>query len=373
MAEGASTSSTASDFTFLYSPEVGKTVEVPEEQEASKIGRKRVRNTDNWQVKHVKKPGLGKNSPRLQLTDITDCCKKRCIQGFSSSHLSKIRSDFEGLYYEQQNIHLSGILKRRQTKKSSGHARKKSPTLSSKGKKYGRPPAEGSKFTFEYSLRNEDGVDVKVCQTAFCSVYGFGPKRLLVLRRKLDPSGITIEPDKRGKHDNHPTVGEEVKDLIREHIRSFPARHSHYSRRDNAGRVYLSPELSISHLYQNFLQCHDPEYIQLQEENQQRRIRHEPVQKIRSPLVSEHMYHDIFVGEFNIHFGYPRSDTCGTCDELKLQIEQASSDSEKASLEKKHADHLTLAKAGYDTLRYDQELSKKSWEAACMHSGPTQD
>ena len=148
MAEGpgssASTSSTASDFTFLYSPEVGKTVEVPEEQEASKIGRKRVRNTDNWSVKHVKKPGLRKNSPRLQLTDITDCCKKRCIQGFSSSHLSKIRSDFEGLYYEQQNIYLSGILKRRQTKKSSGHARKKSPTLSSKGKRYGRPPAKES-------------------------------------------------------------------------------------------------------------------------------------------------------------------------------------------------------------------------------------
>ena len=249
MAEGpgssASTSSTASDFTFLYSPEVGKTVEVPEEQEASKIGRKRVRNTDNWSVKHVKKPGLRKNSPRLQLTDITDCCKKRCIQGFSSSHLSKIRSDFEGLYYEQQNIHLSGVFKRRQTKKTSGHARKKSPTLSSKGKRYGRPPAEESKFTFEYSLRNEDGVDVKVCQSAFCSVYGFGPKRLLVLRRKLDPSGITIEPDKRGKHDNHPTVGEEVKDLIREHIRSFPARHSHYSRRDNAGFIYLLSSLYL--------------------------------------------------------------------------------------------------------------------------------
>ena len=119
------------DFTFLYSPEVEKTVEVPEKQEASKIGRKRVRNTDNWKVKHVKKPCLRKNSPRLQLTDFTDCRKKGCIQGFSS-HLSKIRSDFEGLYYKQQNIHLSGVLKHRQTKKTSGHARKKSPTLSSK-------------------------------------------------------------------------------------------------------------------------------------------------------------------------------------------------------------------------------------------------
>ena len=49
-----------------------------------------------------------------------------------------------------------------------------------------------------------------------------------------------------------------MKDLIREHIRSFSARHSHYSRRDNAGRVYLSPELSISRVYQNFLQVSRP-------------------------------------------------------------------------------------------------------------------
>ena len=58
------------------------------------------------------------------------------------------------------------------------------------------------------------------------------------------------------------------------------------------------------------------------------------------------MYHDIFVGEFNIHFGYPRSDTCGTRDELKIQIEQASSESEKALLEKQHTYHIALAKAG---------------------------
>ena len=55
MAEGSSASaSTASDFTFLYSPKVGKTVEVPEKQEANKIGRKRVRNTDNWKVKQAR-------------------------------------------------------------------------------------------------------------------------------------------------------------------------------------------------------------------------------------------------------------------------------------------------------------------------------
>ena len=110
-----------------------------------------------------------------------------------------------------------------------------------------------------------------------------------------------------------------------------------------------------------FLEAHDPEYIQIQEDDVQRRIAHQPVEKLQKPLVSEHLYHDIFVSEFNIHFGYPRSDTCDTCDSLKLQIEQAA-ESEKAALQKKHEDHLAFAKCGYETLGYDQNLSKQSWE-----------
>ena len=116
-----------------------------------------------------------------------------------------------------------------------------------------------------------------------------------------------------------------------------------------------------------FLEAHDPEYIQMEENNIKRRIAHEPVEKFRKSLVSEHLYHDIFVTEFNIHFGYPRSDTCDNCDSLKLQIEQAE-DPEKAALQKKYEDHLALAKCGYDTLRYDQNLSKQSWEVKIPHS-----
>ena len=48
-------------------------------------------------------------------------------------------------------------------------------------------------------------------------------------------------------------------------------------------------------------------------------------------------------------------------------MEQAS-ESEKAALQKKHEDHLALAKCGYDTLCYDQNLSKESWEAQMQHS-----
>ena len=139
----------------------------------------------------------------------------------------------------------------------------------------------------------------------------FGPKRLQVLRWKLE-SG-KLELDGRGKHSNHPAVDNKLKDMIREHIKSVPSRQSHYSRKDNSQRVYLPPDLSITRLHYNFLEKYDPEYIQLQEEHRKCVIAHEPPPKLRKPLVTEHLYHDIFVTEFN---GYPRTDTCFTCDRL---------------------------------------------------------
>ena len=285
---------------FLYSPEIGNTVEIPEEHEESRKGRKRVRDPENWKHKHLKKPGLRKNAPHLEISTLSGCCKE-CLKAFSVSHLTKIPNDFEALYYEQQNIYLNGLLHRRETKKTSGHKRISTPTLTPKGKRLGRPPAEESKFSFTYSIHNEKGIDAKVCQKAFCCVHGFSLKRLHVLRDKIMSAGEdAIVWDKRGKHGNHREISDDVRELIRDHILSFPARSSRYSRSDNSERVYLSPELSIGRLYRDFLQKHDPEYVRLEQENREQVILHKPQQPLRKPIASSHFYHDIFVTEFNI-------------------------------------------------------------------------
>ena len=272
---------------------------------------------------------------------------------FTPVHLAKIRKDFESMFYEQQNQYLSGLLHRYETKKSSGHCRKEKPAISPSGKRVGRPPAEASQFSLRYTIHNADGINVKICQKAFCAIHGFGPKRILVLRRKLQSSGGCIEPDQRGKHDNHPTVSESTRDQVKAHIQSFPTRQSHYSRADNSGRTYLSPELSINRLYLDFLQKHDPDYVAMEQENQRRKRVHQSAITFRNPIVSEHYYQDIFVTEFNIHFGYPRSDSCGKCDSLRLAIENASAD-EKERLQNELDVHQTFAKTGYDTFRFDQ-------------------
>ena len=47
-----------------------------------------------------------------------------------------------------------------------------------------------------------------------------------------------------------------------------------------------------------------------------------------------------------------------------LQIDEATSDSQKLQLEKNIEAHHKIAQEGYDAFKYDRELSKKSWTAA---------
>lgn len=163
----------------------------------------------------------------------------------------------------------------------------------------------------------------------------------------------TIIWDKRGKHTEHQRVSDTVRNLIREHIRSFPTRSSHYSRSDISGRVDLSSELSIAWLYRDFLEKHDPEFVRQQEENRERVISHSQVQELRKPIATLHFYHDIFITEFNIYFGYPRSDTCDTCDSIKMKMEDANATPEEIEKLKQELEaHQTLAERGYQAFHY---------------------
>ena len=76
-------------------------------------------------------------------------------------------------------------------------------------------------------------------------------------------------------------------------------------------------------------------------------IAHEPVQKLQKPLISEHMYHDIFVTNYNIQFGYPRTDTCSTCENLTMQIQAE----QKLVLQESLKAHQQLAEEGYSAFK----------------------
>ena len=137
----------------------------------------------------MKRPGLRKNSPLVPITTSMKCCKKKCLQNISVSHLNNLRENFQTLVYDEQNIYLNGLLHRHETVKISGHPRK-SNAVTSSGKRIGRLPAEENQFSFDYSLHNDKGFNVHVCQKAFCIARGFGPKRLQVLRQKLESGNL---------------------------------------------------------------------------------------------------------------------------------------------------------------------------------------
>lgn len=104
------------------------------------------------------------------------------------------------------------------------------------------------------------------------------------------------------------------------------------------------------------MEKHDPVYIELRKEHQDCVIAHKPLPKLRKLIASEHLYHDIL---FNIHFGYPRTDTCSTCDRLMMQSE-AATESERPQIQETLEAHQLLAQKGYQAFNHDKKLSRKT-------------
>lgn len=200
--------------------------------------------------------------------------------------------------------------------------------------------------SFRYFVRISSGDRVCVCKQAFCQLHAIGKRRTEDICNKL-VCGTLFSGDNRGKHKNRPhAVSNELKDQIREHISSFPSRESHYSRQDNTARKYLPDGLSIARMYRFYLEKYEPE-------------------NEGSPRVKEWLYRKIFNEEFNISFGYPRSDTCEKCDQLKMAADNAQSSDERSTLQAELAAHHEKAAQGYHFLRSDTECSK-SGSTSCV-------
>lgn len=151
--------------------------------------------------------------------------------------------------------------------------------------------------TYSYSVKPDVNTIVTVCQRALCSIFQISKKKLVIIQRKLIAGEIAPTPDKRGRHSNRPnaTKEEAINEII-EHIASFPAESSHYSRNNNPNKKYLSPTLSVTQMHKLYL-------IQCAEKGLP-----------NDYLVTYAVYSNIFSSKFNLSFGQPRSDTCAVCD-----------------------------------------------------------
>lgn len=296
-------------------------------------GRKRLRFEQDWVKKKRKllkdagKPYetyKGEQVPGKEVRDVLCRCRLGCSEKISSSDRIFIFEEFYKMKsHDSQNKYLYGMIV-----KEDVHRRR---------------VTSGSRrsVTFRYYVRGKDGNCFELCKKAFCEVHAIRKKRVELLGKRLC-SGSLFTEDGRGKHKNRPqAISEEIKERIREHIQSFPRRQSHYSRRDNDRRNYLPENLSIAEMYRLYLAKYEP-------------------QAGDNPVVKDWLYRKIFNTDFNLSFGYPRSDTCQVCDGLKVAIDAAQSQDHRDELQSTLATHHVLASQGYQSLKDDTEQSKSS-------------
>ncbi|KAF2903849.1 hypothetical protein ILUMI_02328 [Ignelater luminosus] len=150
----------------------------------------------------------------------------------------------------------------------------------------------------DYSQSNSDtenGVNLQNNNNEVEPLLQKGKKRIIAVSRAS--GNIVSKHDIRGKHSNRPNMlTADVVATVRKHIECFPPRESHYSRSE-----------------------------------------------------SQH---------FNLSFGFPRSDTCSTCDMINVQIEAASNGKEKQCILQKKELHLRKAQAFYDDLKVKIQLAE---------------
>ena len=294
-------------------------------------GRKRLRYIQLWKKRRQKarkdsgkayKTYKGEQQDKKRMADILFCrCNLHCSSNVARSERERIFREFYQLgNHDSQNKYLYGLIERTMPKRKV-------------------PSAKTSRVnSFVYRLRLSNGNHVQICKQTFCQVHGIGKRRVENLCTAMT-SGVLSCSDGRGKHANRPhALSESLKEQVRQHISSFPSRESHYSRQSNKNRKYLPEGLSIARMYRLYLEKYEPDICDGEK-----------------PQVKEWLYRKIFTEEFNIGFGYPRSDTCETCDLLKVAIDSAEHEEECTKLQTELATHHENAAKGYESLRSDSK------------------
>lgn len=269
------------------------------------------------------------------------CSRLECFTVVTECERKRLISEFNDLTtYDEQNSALSGLIsvlpvrQRRPTSNSRDENRRKSASY-----------AYRVRVNIEGNMR-----DVPVCFRAFISIFGVTPRRVQFIQSSLLARGFSPK-DKRGKHANRPhKVSNETRALVTDFIKSLRGRKSHYSLNDS-DKLYLPEELNVSKLSKMYNERHP------------------------GNAVHYDTFRSIFNNDFNISFGYPRKDTCSTCDIFKSQnvINTPLSDSDKLSREKEikkleleHDLHLKKAQKFYSIKKKFKKISRNDGTTAAL-------
>lgn len=186
---------------------------------------------------------------------------------------------------------------------------------------------------------NVAGKRTQCCQKSFTQVHGITTRTLQTFHASIK-FGNSIITDGRGKNDNRPhRNGQDLRELILQHINQYEVFQTHYGRRDHAPH-YLSSALSLRGMFRDFKQAH-PEIPNLNSK--------------------EWLYRYVFE-ETGLQIGTPQNDTCNKCDKINVQLkvarEQEGNDAEIREIENLQTMHHALASAAQEAKRRDVERSQ---------------
>ncbi|XP_050312713.1 uncharacterized protein LOC126747852 [Anthonomus grandis grandis] len=156
---------------------------------------------------------------------------------------------------------------------------------------------------------------VRVCKKFFMATLAINNRTIqtVLKKQKSCESGTVIETDKRGRHQNHKKISDEIKTQIRNHINSIPRIDSHYCR-SRTTKEYIEGGKSLMDIHRD--------YVSLSKEKNQ-------------DFGNYQLYSKIFNEEYNIAFHLPKKDQCELC--IKYQN---ATDEEMKKLEEKYNQHI---------------------------------
>lgn len=275
------------------------------------------------------------------------CKRFHCFEVINKSQRDKIIHNFNNMKDRNaQNSYLCGLItltdiQRRRPRKQESIANLRD-------------------HSYKYKVRIKEGESVKelqVCQSAFINLHGITNRRVITLKKYISIDGYSGH-DQRGMHKNRPhKIKQETYERIKQHIQSFKGRKSHYSM-NKSKKTYLPEDLNIRKMWQLYNT------------------------KNNDAKISYDTYRKVFVNDFNISFGYPRSDTCSFCDSQKVksdylqkQLAQPSLSANQQNLKKQLRDietevkvHKSKANCFYDRKRKAKKRARKeeNFEAITM-------
>lgn len=207
-------------------------------------------------------------------------CSRDCQNKISP----EVQSSIFNQYWEQGDYNhrvkfVAGLIEVQKTKTTRNDKSKSSP--------------RNREYSYIYYL-DSCGLRVQVCQKCFKATLGETDRFIrTVIQKKIKSSGGVTTIDQRGNAMPTNRCSAEAIQEVFEHINSFPAYESHYTRKVSS-KKYLQADLNISTMH---------------------RLYAENIEK----QISLSKYSSLFK-TLDIKFKKPKADTSITCDTLKLKI-----------------------------------------------------